>query len=176
MIQLHDLKFEPFISGEKVEEAIIKISKDINKDYEGKKPIFIGVLNGAFLVASEIIKRFPGDCEVAFVKLGSYKGTASTGHVETLLGLDFSVEGREVIVIEDIVDTGNTVVAIDGILKEKNVKGYRIASLFLKPEAYKKDIPVDYVGLEIPNDFIVGYGLDYNGLGRNLNQIYKLKT
>ena len=127
------------------------------------------------MVASEIIKRFDGNCEVTFVKLGSYEGTLTTGKVETLIGLTHSIEGREVIVIEDIVDTGNTLAALDRILKSEKVAGYKIATLFFKPEAYQKDYKIDYIGMEIPNDFIVGYGLDYDGLGRNLTQIYKLK-
>lgn len=175
LIQLHDLKFEPFISEEEIKEGIKKITEAVNKDYQDKTPVFLGILNGAFMVASEIIKGFEGDCEVAFTKLASYRGTASRGEVETLIGLEMSLEGREVIVIEDIVDTGNTLEAIDRMLKGKRVKNYRIASLFLKPEAYKKKYPVHYVGFKIPNDFIVGYGLDYDGLGRNLSQVYKLK-
>ena len=175
MIQLHDLKFEPFISEERITTAIEKISSQINKDYDGITPVFLGILNGAFLVASEVIKRFEGNCEVAFVKLGSYEGISTTGNVETLIGLNQSLIGREVIVIEDIVDTGNTLAAIDEILKNGGVAGYRVVTLFFKPEAYKKDLKIDYIGMEIPNDFIVGYGLDYNGLGRNLSQIYKLK-
>lgn len=176
MIKLHDLEFTPFISEEEILQSIEKISEEINKEYEGKTPVFLGILNGAFLVASEIIKRFPGACEVSFVKLGSYDGIATTGQVETLLGLTQSLEGREVLVIEDIIDTGNTLVAIDKILKEKKVAAYKVASLFFKPEAYKKPLPIDYIGMEIPNDFIVGYGLDYDGLGRNLTQVYKLKN
>lgn len=175
LIQLHDLEFTPFISEEEILKSIEKISEKINLEYEGKNPVFLGILNGAFLVASEIIKRFPGDCEVNFVKLDSYEGTSTTGKVKTLLGLTQDLTGREIIIIEDIVDTGNTLAAIDEILTEKKVAGYKIATLFLKPEAYKKLYPIDFVGMEIPNDFIVGYGLDYNGLGRNLTQVYKLK-
>lgn len=175
MIQLHDLKFEPFISEEKITSAIQDLSEKVNRAYDGKNPVFLGVLNGAFLVASEIIKRFKGNCEVAFVKLGSYKGTSSTGTVETILGLDVNLQNRHVLVIEDIVDTGNTLFAIDKILKGEKVADYKILSLFLKPEAYKGNLPVDFVGMEIPRDFIVGFGLDYNGLGRNLPQVYKLK-
>lgn len=175
MIQLHDLQFEPFISEEKITSAIEKLSEQINQDYKGKKPLFLGILNGAFMFASELIQRFEGDCEVAFVKLGSYEGTSSTGKVETLLGLQQSIEGRTVIVLEDIVDSGYTLAAIDGILKSRNVGSYRVATLFFKPEAYKKDYNIDYIGMNIPNDFIVGYGLDYDGLGRNLTQVYKLK-
>ena len=175
LIQLHDLKFEPFISEDRIIQSIDKIAEKINRDFKDKNPIFLGVLNGAFMVASEIIKRFDGNCEVTFVKLGSYEGTLTTGKVETLIGLTHSIEGREVIVIEDIVDTGNTLAALDRILKTEKVAGYKIATLFFKPEAYQKDYKIDYIGMEIPNDFIVGYGLDYDGLGRNLTQIYKLK-
>ncbi|UJH89771.1 hypoxanthine phosphoribosyltransferase [Antarcticibacterium sp. 1MA-6-2] len=175
MIQLHDLEFTPFISEEEILHSISKISEEINREYEGKILVFLGILNGAFLVASEIIKRFPADCEVNFVKLGSYEGTSTTGNVSTLLGLTQNLKGREVVIIEDIVDTGNTLAAIDKILMDMEVSGYKIATLFLKPHAYKKSYPIDFVGMEIPNDFIVGYGLDYNGLGRNLTQVYKLK-
>lgn len=175
MVKLHDLEFEPFISEEKILLSLKTIGEEINKEYEGKTPVFLGILNGAFLVASEIIKRFKGDCEVAFVKLGSYEGTASTGTVNTLMGLNISLEGRHVIVIEDIVDTGNTLEAIEELLNEAGVASSRTATLFFKPEAYKKEFPINYIGMEIPNDFIVGYGLDYDGLGRNLTQVYKLK-
>ena len=175
MIQLHDLQFEPFISEEKITSSIDNIAAKINRDFKDANPVFLGVLNGAFMVASEIIKRFNGNCEVTFVKLGSYEGTSTTGNVETLIGLSHSLEGRQVVVIEDIVDTGNTLAAIDRILKNHNVAGYKIATLFFKPQAYQKKYNIDYIGMEIPNDFIVGYGLDYDGLGRNLTQIYKLK-
>ncbi|WP_081661915.1 adenylate kinase [Gillisia sp. JM1] len=175
MIQLHDLKFEPFISEEKITTAIDAMAAQINQDFEGKTPVFLAVLNGAFMVASEIIKRFEGDCEVAFVKLESYKGLGTTGKVETLVGLNLSLENRHVIIIEDIVDTGITLAAIYKIMEKENVADVRIASLFFKPEAYQKNFKINYIGIQIPNDFIVGYGLDYDGLGRNLTQVYKLK-
>lgn len=175
LVQLHDLKFTPFISEPEINSAIEKVAQKINRDFRDENPIFLGILNGAFLFAAELIKRFEGDCEVSFVKLSSYEGTGSTGKVETLLGLTQSLENRTVIIIEDIVDTGNTLESIDRILKTENIKQYKIATLFYKPEAYKKDLHLDYVGMEIPNEFIVGYGLDYNGLGRNLTQVYKLK-
>lgn len=172
---MHDLTFEPFISESTIEDAIDQVAARINEDYKDKCPVFLGILNGAFLFASELIKRFEGDCEVSFVKLGSYQGTSSSGSVNSIMGLTDSLEGRSVIVIEDIVDTGNTLERLDTILKQEKVLEYRIASLFYKPDAYKKSLPVHYIGLEIPNDFIVGYGLDYNGLGRNLRQVYTLK-
>lgn len=175
MIKLHDLEFEPFISEGEITQTIEKISEKLNQDFGDKKPVFIGVLNGSFMFASEVVKRFHGDCEISFVKMGSYEGTESTGKVKTLLGLNQDLKGRTVILLEDIVDTGNTLVEIDQILKNADVKNYKVVTLFYKPEAYKKDIPVDYIGMEIPNKFIVGFGLDYDGLGRNLTQVYKRK-
>jgi len=175
LIKLHDLEFEPFISEEEIINSIKNISEELNRDYEGKKPVFLAVLNGSFMFASEVVKRFKGDCEISFVKLGSYEGTETSGNVKTLLGLNQDLKGRYVILLEDIVDTGNTLAEIDKILKEAKVENYKIATLFYKPEAYKKSIPVNYVGMEIPNKFIVGFGLDYDGLGRNLTQVYKRK-
>ncbi|MFD1096841.1 hypoxanthine phosphoribosyltransferase [Salegentibacter chungangensis] len=175
MIQLHDLQFEPYLSEKEINEAIDKLAEQLNRDYEGDTPVFLGVLNGAFMFASEIIKRFKGDCEVSFVKLGSYEGTRSTGDVKTLLGLNQSLKGRRVVLIEDIVDTGNTLEEINEILKKEGVADYKVLTLFFKPEAYKKSIKIDYKGMEIPNKFIVGYGLDYDGLGRNLTEVYKRK-
>lgn len=175
MIKLHDLEFEPYISEDEINAAIVKIANKLNKDYQDANPIFLGVLNGSFMFASEVIKRFNGDCEVSFVKLGSYKGTRTTGNVKTLLGLNQSLKGRKIILLEDIVDTGNTLEEINKILLKEEVDNYEVATLFYKPEAYKKDFNIKYRGLEIPNKFIVGYGLDYDGLGRNLTQIYKRK-
>ena len=175
MVQLHDLKFAPFISEPEITAGIERVAAQVNKEFKGKNPVFLGVLNGAFLFAAELIKRFEGDCEVSFVKLSSYEGTNSSGNVEALMGLTQSLEGRNVVIIEDIVDTGNTLESLDRILKNEKVLQYKIATLFFKPKAYKKSLHIDYVGMEIPNDFIVGYGLDYNGLGRNLTQVYKLK-
>ena len=175
LVQLHDLKFTPFISEAEINKGIEKVAAEINAEFRGKNPVFLGVLNGAFLFAAELIKRFEGDCEVSFVKLSSYEGTQSTGNVNALMGLTQSLEDRNVVIIEDIVDTGNTLESLDRILRSEKVRQYKIATLFFKPEAYKKSLHIDYVGMEISNDFIVGYGLDYNGLGRNLTQVYKLK-
>lgn len=175
LVRLHDLRFTPFISETEIACAVEQVAQKINAELKDERPLFLGILNGAFLFASELIKRFEGDCEVSFVKLSSYEGVNSSGDVNVLLGLDQSLEDRTVVVIEDIVDSGNTVEAIDAVLKAEKVKQYKIATLFYKPEAYKKSLQIDYIGKEIPNDFIVGYGLDYNGLGRNLRQVYKLK-
>src|SRR5690606_9456075 len=138
-------------------------------------PVFVGVLNGAFMFLSDLMKQYKKTCEVSFVKLASYEGTQSTNTVKQLVGLDKNVEGRTVIIVEDIVDTGNTVVELVKMFEDRGVKQLKIASLFFKPEAYKKDIKLDYTGFSIPNKFIVGYGLDYDGLGRNLPEIYQLK-
>lgn len=175
LVQLHDLKFEPFISEGEINTSIERLAAELNEKYRDEVPVFLGILNGAFLFAAELIKRFEGDCEVSFVKLNSYEGTGSTGSVSSLMGLNQPLAGRTVIVLEDIVDTGNTLEAISKILKTEKVKEFKVATLFYKPAAYKKSLPIDYIGLEIPNDFIVGYGLDYDGLGRNLTQVYKLK-
>jgi len=175
LIKLHNLEFEPYISEEEINSAIDKVARKLNKDYMDANPIFLGVLNGSFMFASEVIKRFSGDCEVSFVKLGSYQGTRTTGTVKTLLGLNQSLKGRKVILLEDIVDTGNTLEEINKILLKEEVANYEVATLFYKPEAYKKEFNIKYRGIEIPNKFIVGYGLDYDGLGRNLRQDNKLK-
>lgn len=175
MIQLHDKQFVPFISAKEIEFAIAKMVAQIEDDFADETPIFVGVLNGAFMVVSDFMKIYKKPCEVSFIKMASYEGTSSTEEVKQLIGLNQDLTGRTVIVIEDIVDTGNTVVELKALFKKQNVKHFKIATLFFKPEAYTKDIKIDYVGIRIPNKFIVGYGLDYNGLGRNLPQVYKLK-
>ncbi len=175
MIQLHDKQFVPFISAKEIDLAIAKMVAQITADFSNETPVFIGVLNGAFMVVSDLLKRYTSPCEVSFIKMASYEGTSSTEEVNQLLGLNQDLTGRTVVVIEDIVDTGNTLVALKALFESENVKEFRIATLFFKPEAYKKDLPIDYVGIRIPNKFIVGYGLDYDGLGRNLPEVYQLK-
>ena len=176
MISLNGLQFEEYISEEKLLQAIDRVAEQINLDFKGKEPVFLVVLNGAYKFATELLSRFDGDCEIEFIKMSSYDGTSSTGQVQTHIPLEADLEEREVVIIEDIVDSGNTIEKITQIMVNAGVNKYRIASLFYKPAAYTKEYKIHYVGLEIPNDFIVGYGLDYNGLGRNLNAIYKLKT
>ncbi|WP_121665696.1 phosphoribosyltransferase [Mesonia aquimarina] len=174
MLQLQDLQFVPFLSSTEIKEAIEKVSVQVNRDLAGKKPVFLGVLNGAYLFTAELTKRFQGDCEVEFIKLKSYSGTKTTGNVQELIGVE-NLEGKTVVVVEDIVDTGNTISEIIKILQAEKVTSYKIASLFYKPEAYQKKHTIDYIGIEISDKFIVGFGLDYNGLGRNLPEIYQLK-
>lgn len=175
MIQLHDKQFIPFISAKEIDFAIGKMVSQVEADFADETPVFVGVLNGAFMVVSDFMKLYKKPCEVSFIKMASYEGTATTNEVKQLIGLNQDLTGRTVIIIEDIVDTGNTLVELKELFKKQNVKHFKIATLFFKPEAYTKDIKIDYVGIRIPNKFIVGYGLDYNGLGRNLPEVYKLK-
>jgi hypoxanthine phosphoribosyltransferase len=174
MIQLHDKHFVPFISAEEIEFAIVNMAKQMDDDFFDDVPVFVGVLNGSFMVLSDLMKQYRGMCEVSFVKMTSYEGTQSTNAVKQLIGINQNLEGRTVVIVEDIVDTGNTVEQLKAIFKEQKVKHLKIATLFLKPDVYKKDIKLDYVGIRIPNKFIVGFGLDYDGLGRNLKDIYQL--
>jgi len=175
VIQLHDKQFVPFVSAQEIDFAIAKIAALVEDDFADETPVFVGVLNGAFMVVSDFMKHYKSPCEVCFIKMASYEGTTSTNEVKQLIGLDQDLTGRTVIIIEDIVDTGNTLVALKELFKKQNVKHFKIATLFFKPEAYKKEIKIDYVGIRIPNKFIVGYGLDYDGLGRNLPEVYQLK-
>jgi len=174
MIQLHDKKFEIFITQEEIQFALQNMTKQIEDDHCDEVPLFVGVLNGAFMMVAEVMKNYQSTCEISFVKMASYEGTHSTEVVKELIGLNQNVEGRTVVILEDIVDTGHTVEALKNIFKSKNVKHCKIATLFFKPDAFKKDIKIDYVGIRIPNKFIVGYGLDYDGLGRNLKDVYQL--
>jgi hypoxanthine phosphoribosyltransferase len=174
MIHLHDKTFERFISAEEINFALENMAKNMDDDFFDEIPVFIGVLNGAFMVMSDLMKHYRGMCEVSFVKMQSYEGTQTTAEVKQLIGLNQNLEGRTVVIVEDIVDTGNTVEELKAILKSHNVKHLKIATLFFKPEAFQKDFKLDYVGIRIPDKFIVGYGLDYNGLGRNLPDVYQL--
>lgn len=175
MIQLHDKSFVPFISAAEIDKVVARMATEVMEDIKDEIPVFVGVLNGAFMVVSDFMKHYKNPCEISFVKLSSYEGTTSTHEVKQLLGLNQDLTGRTVIIIEDIVDTGTTIVELKKMFEDKNVKQLKIATLFFKPDAYTKDIAIDYVGFNIPNKFIVGYGLDYDGLGRNLPEIYQLQ-
>ncbi|CAM2790394.1 hypoxanthine phosphoribosyltransferase [Flavobacterium succinicans] len=174
MIQLHDKQFVPFISASEIDFAITKLVKQIQDDFADETPVFVGVLNGSFMVVADLVKKYTSSCEVTFVKMSSYEGVATTENVKQLIGLNQDLTGRSVIIIEDIVDTGNTLVELKELFKSQNVKHLKIATLFFKPDAYKKDVKIDYIGIRIPNKFIVGYGLDYDGIGRNLPEVYQL--
>ncbi|MGB5236188.1 MAG: adenylate kinase [Flavobacteriaceae bacterium] len=174
MIRLHDKSFKLFLKEEDILQAVEKVAKEIAEDYREQVPVFVGVLNGAFMFVSDFLKHYPHPCEVSFVKLSSYRGLTSTGIVETLLDLPDGIEGRSVIILEDIIDTGRTLQQLVHLFSNTNVKDFRIASLFYKAEAYNGEYPIDYFGMEIPDKFIVGYGLDYKEQGRNFRSVYQL--
>ena len=175
-VRLHDKTFKKFIPYEKISAAIDNVAEQINKDFEGCEdiPILLCVLNGSIMFTAELMKRIRFNCQIVSTKLTSYVGTETTGKVKQALGLTADIAGRRVIVVEDIVDSGNTVVELAEILKENGAAESKICTLLLKPDAYKKDVKLDYVAMEIPNDFIVGFGLDYDEIGRNLKDIYTL--
>ncbi len=173
-IQLHDKKFKTYITSDKILEAVKVVAQKISTDLENKKPLFLVVLNGSFMFASDLLREVNILSEISFIKVASYHGTSSSGSVTELIGLSEEIKGRNVVIIEDIVDTGVTLEKLVAVLEKKGVNDIKVASFLMKPDSYKKDIKVDYVGMEIPNDFVVGYGLDYDGLGRNLKDIYVL--
>jgi hypoxanthine phosphoribosyltransferase len=174
-ITIIDKEFELFIPYEKIRSIVEKMADQMNRDFEGKNPLFLCILNGSFMFAAEIFKRISLlDAEISFIKLASYSGTQTTGTVKELIGLNEDLSGRTVIVLEDIVDSGITIANTIEQIKAKNPAEVKIATLLLKPDALKTSVQLNYVGLEIPNDFIVGYGLDYDGRGRNLIDIYKI--
>lgn len=174
-IKLHDKRFEVFIPETEISAIVHSITNGINNSGV-KDPLFIAVMNGAFLFAADVMRKITiPNSEISFIKLSSYSGIETTGVVEELFGINDDISGRNIIVLEDIIDTGITVEKIISLLKKENVASIQIATLLLKPDSYQKDISIDYIGKEIPNDFVVGYGLDYDGIGRNLPHIYKLK-
>lgn len=171
LVTLKDKQFKPYISSGTIHAAVKKIAARINSELKNEMPLFIAVLNGSFMFAADLMKEIEFPCEISFVKLASYQGTESTGKVTELIGLNTNISNRTVVILEDIVDSGNTISKLTEILKKENVKQFLIATAFFKPSVYKKDIKIDYVGIEIPNDFVVGYGLDYDGLGRNYKDL-----
>lgn len=174
LITLHNKKFKPYISEEQILVAVKKIAAEVARDYKDEVPIFVGVLNGAFMFVSDFLKQYPHPCEVSFVKLSSYRGLTSTGIVETLLDVPDTVKGKSVIILEDIIDTGRTLQELVHLFSNAHVKDFKIASLFYKSELYNGEYTIDYFGIEIPDRFIVGYGLDYMEQGRNLREVYQL--
>lgn len=174
LVQVKDKQFEPYLSEAVILEKIKELAAQLNKEYEGKKPLLLAILNGSFIFAADLFKRITIDAEISFIKLASYKGTRSTGHVITAIGLDTDVTNRHVIVIEDIIDTGKTLTAFLPQLYNQQPASLKIAVLLHKPEATVYPINIDYCCFSIPNKFVVGYGLDYDGLGRNLPEIYQL--
>ncbi len=174
-VQVKDKWFDLFIPEDKILGEVQKVADQISKDMRDKNPLFICVLNGAFMFASDLIKRLDFPCEVTFIRLKSYQGTSTDGQVKEIHGLIESVTGREVVIIEDIIDTGHTISQLIHTISQDKPASLRVATLLFKPEALKTNVSPDYVAMNIPSDFIVGYGLDYDGQGRNLRDIYKIK-
>ena len=174
-IKVHDKYFVPWLSEEEIQTRVKEIAGKINSDCAGKKPLFIGILNGAFMFASDLFKNIHVDAEISFIKLASYKGTKSTGQVITAIGLDMDIKDRHVIIVEDIIDTGKTLNEFLPQIYNQQPASLKIAVLLHKPEATVHPINIDYCCFSIPNKFVVGYGLDYNGLGRNIASLYQLK-
>ena len=172
MIQLHDLFFKPFLSAKDIEVAVQNLAYQLNRDLKDKKPVFLGILNGSYMVMADLTRKFKGDCEIGFLRTSSYDGTSSTGEIRLDMDLDIDLSNRTVVIVEDIVDSGLTVDALSRKLKQHNPAALYIATLFLKPEVYNRELRIDYVGQNIDNKFVVGYGMDYNNLGRNLPELY----
>ncbi|MCU4176324.1 hypoxanthine phosphoribosyltransferase [Carboxylicivirga sp. N1Y90] len=171
-VKVLDKEFELSIPETDILKAVDEVAERINSDLDGKNPLMVCVLNGSFMFASDLMKRITIPCEISFVKLSSYQGTGSTGKVKELIGLNENIEGRTIVLLEDIVDTGLTICSTIDQVKALGPADVRVATMLFKPDACKKEVTLDYVGLNIPNDFIVGYGLDYDGYGRNLKNIY----
>jgi len=173
-IKLLDKEFALSIPASDIKKALWEMAVKMNKELHDKNPLMICILNGSFMFSADLMKLFNFPCEISFVKLSSYQGMGSTGKVKQLIGLDEKIEGRTVVLLEDIVDTGVTIESLTRQLNSMGPRDVKIATLLYKPDACKRELSLDYVGMEIPNDFIVGYGLDYNGYGRNLPDIYTL--
>ena len=174
VIQVNGKSFQPYLTAEEINKQIKRIAAEINRDYTGKRPLFIAILNGSFMFASDLFKELSVEAEICFIKLASYKGTRSTGHVITSIGLDESLKDRHVVIIEDIVDTGKTLSEFLPQLTDQQPASLKIAALLHKPDALVHPLTIDYLGFNVPNKFLLGYGLDFDGLGRNLKEIYQL--
>lgn len=171
-IKLHDKTFRVLIPAEEIDKAVTRVAEQLNERYEGRTPIFLGVLSGSFLFLADLVRKVNFENQLAFVKISSYNGTESTGNVKQLIGVDFDIEGRDIIIVEDIVETGHSMNYLLDYLGKKNPASISICTLFFKPEKFLYEYNIDYTALSIGNEFIVGYGLDYNQLGRNLKDIY----
>lgn len=174
VIRVHDKSFEPYLTANEIQETVKRLAAALDRDYQGKRPLFVAVLNGAFMFASDLFKHLTIEAEVSFIKLASYKGTKSTGRVLTAIGLDTDIYQRHVVIVEDIVDTGKTLGEFLPQLTHQHPASIKICALLHKPEATVNPLSIEYLGFTIPNKFVVGYGLDYDGLGRNIPEIYKL--
>ncbi|MBX3238508.1 MAG: hypoxanthine phosphoribosyltransferase [Chitinophagaceae bacterium] len=172
--KVHDKLFQPFISKEDIQNKIKEIARRLEQDYAGKHPLFIAILNGSFMFASDLFKELDIPAEICFIKLASYKGTKSTGHIITSIGLDAEIFDRHVVIIEDIIDTGKTMNEFLPQLRHQQPLSLKICALLYKPDANRFPVPIDYLGFSIPDKFVVGYGLDYDGYGRNIGEIYQV--
>jgi hypoxanthine phosphoribosyltransferase len=173
-IQIHDKVFVPFISKERIVSRLGELAAQINADYEGKTPLVIGILNGSFVFAADLFRMLTIEAEISFIKLASYKGTSSTGNVVTAIGMEEALKGRHVIIVEDIIDTGKTLSSFLPEIHSRQAASVKIATFLSKPDALQYDVKADYCAFEIDNKFVVGYGLDYDGLGRNIPELYVL--
>ena len=171
-IRIKDKQFKTFITEEQILKEVARVGEEINRDLADAIPLFVSVLNGSFMFTADLMKHVSVPCEISFVKLASYAGTSSTGKVKELVGLNDDITGRTIVIVEDIIDTGLTMERLIETLKARNPKEIRIATLLVKPDKLKVDFDINYIAMSIPNDFIVGYGLDYDGLGRNYRDIY----
>ncbi|MFT6053679.1 MAG: hypoxanthine phosphoribosyltransferase [Roseivirga sp.] len=174
-IKVRDKEFEVYLASSDIQQRVAAIAEEINKEYKTKNPLFIGILNGSFMFASDLMKSVNIPCEIAFIRMSSYQGMSSSGAPKQVLGLQENVFGRHLVLIEDIIDTGITMDQVIGFFHERGPKSIKVATLLVKPEKLEKDLKLDFVGFEIPEKFVVGYGLDYDGHGRNLKDIYQLK-
>jgi hypoxanthine phosphoribosyltransferase len=172
--QVHDKKFVPYISSLDIESCVKRLASEIDRDYKDKQPLFISILSGSFMFASDLFKHISIPAEICFIKLASYKGTRSTGNVITSIGLDVELHERDVVILEDIIDTGKTLHTFLPQLEHQQPKSLKICALLHKPESMVYPVNIDYLGFTIPEKFVVGYGLDYDGLGRNLPEIYQV--
>ena len=171
-IRIKDKQFKTFITEEQILKEVARVGEEINRDLADANPLFVSVLNGSFMFTADLMKHVNVPCEISFVKLASYAGTSSTGKVKELVGLNDDITGRTIVIVDDIIDTGLTMERLIETLKARNPKEIRIATLLVKPDKLKVDLDINYIAMSIPNDFIVGYGLDYDGLGRNYRDIY----
>jgi len=175
-MKVKDKNFIPYLGEDDIKDKVLTLAAQINKDYLGAKPLFIAILNGSFIFAADLMKEISLECEISFIKLSSYTEMASSGSVKELIGINENIFNRDIIIVEDIVDTGNTMKSVIDEFKNRGVKSVEVVTLLVKPEALVNTVELKYVGFEIPNKFVVGYGLDYDGFGRNSKAIYQLSS
>jgi hypoxanthine phosphoribosyltransferase len=174
MITVNNLQFKPFIAEDQIKERVLELGAELRERYAGKHPLFIGILNGAFIFTADLVRAAGLECDITFMRLSSYAGLQSTGQVTTNMGLDIDIKDRHVILVEDIIDSGRTLYELSNSMREQGPASVAIATFLLKPDALQFPLEADFVGFSIPSKFVIGYGLDYNQAGRELSQIYQL--